>query len=63
MDSPPMIGWGFCWFVMCTECTPTNLFAWLSERFMYIWLQSLVIGSYVYHLDVIAGTQLCYKSS
>ena len=47
----------------CTGCTPTNLFAWLSERFMYIQLESLVIGSYVYHLDVLAGMPLCYKSS
>ena len=58
-----VIGWGFRWFVRCTGCTSTNLFAWLSERFMYIRLESLVRGSYIYHLDVIAGMQLCYKSS
>ena len=23
----------YWWFVRCTGCTPTNLFAWLSERF------------------------------
>ena len=26
-------------------------------------MESLFIGSYIYHLDVIAGVQLCYKSS
>ena len=30
---------------------------------MFVWLESLFIGSYVYHSDVIAGTQLCYESS
>ena len=39
----------------------TNLVCLASERFMYwVWLESLFIGSYVYHSDVIAGTQLCY---
>ena len=36
----------------------TNLVGLVSERF--VWLESLFIGSYVYHSDVIAGTQLCY---
>ena len=36
----------------------TNLVCLASERF--VWLESLFIGSYVYHLDVIAGMQLCY---
>ena len=35
----------------------------LWEVYMLVWLESLFIGSYVYHLDVIAGAQLCYKSS
>ena len=35
----------------------------LVRGFMYIQLESLVIGSYIYHSDVIAGMQLCYKSS
>ena len=30
---------------------------------MFVWLESLFIGSYVYHSDVIADAQLCYKSS
>ena len=30
---------------------------------MFVWLESLFIGSYIYHSDVIAGMQLCYKSS
>ena len=30
---------------------------------MFVWLESLFIGSYVYHSDVIAGMQLCYQSS
>ena len=30
---------------------------------MFVWLEFLFIGSYVYHSDVIAGIQLCYKSS
>ena len=39
----------------------TNLVCLASERFMCIvWLESLFIGSYIYHLDVIAGMQLCY---
>ena len=30
---------------------------------MFVWLEPLFIGSYVYHSDVIAGMPLCYKSS
>ena len=30
---------------------------------MFVWLESLFIGSYIYHSDVIAGVELCYKSS
>ena len=53
--------WGFGyligWFVGCTSCTLQTLYAWLMRGFWYlVWLESLFIGSYIYHLDVIAGT-------
>ena len=32
----------------------------LWEVFMFVWLESLFIGSYVYHSDVIAGALLHY---
>ena len=36
----------------------TNLVCLASERFcMVVWLESLFIGSYICHSDVIAGTQ------
>ena len=53
--------WGFRllkgWFVGCTGCTLQTLYAWLMRGLCVVWLESLFIGSYVYHLDVIAGTQ------
>ena len=30
---------------------------------MFVWMESLFIVSYVYDMDVMAGAQLCYKSS
>ena len=30
---------------------------------LVVCVESLFIGSYIYHSDVIAGMQLCYKSS
>ena len=56
--------WGFgllkVWFVGCTSCTLQTLYAWQGRGFVFVWLGSLFIGSYVYHSDVIAGMQLCY---
>ena len=60
MDSPPNDKWGFGlligWFVGCTGCTLQTLYAWLMRGFwVLVWLESLFIGSYIYHSDVIAG--------
>ena len=59
MDSPPNDKWGFVflkgWFVGGTGCILQTLYAWLMRGFGIVWLESLFIGSYVYHLDVIAG--------
>ena len=46
--------WGFWvtkrWFVGCTGCTLQTLVCLASERFyMVVWLESLFIGSYIYH--------------
>ena len=64
MDSPPNDKWDFGlnkrWFVGCTGCTLQTLYAWLVRGFVFVWLESLFIGSYIYHSDVIAGMQLCY---
>ena len=52
-----MGGFGYLigWFVGGTGCTLQTLYAWLMRGFGIVWLESLFIGSYVYHLDVIAG--------
>ena len=59
MDSPPNDKWGFGyligWFVGGTSCTLQTLYAWLMRGFGIGVLESLFIGSYVYHSDVIAG--------
>ena len=39
---------GFWWFVRCTRCTPTNIFAWLSERF-YVYMVG-ILGYRILHL-------------
>ena len=61
MDSPPNDKWGFWvinrWFVGCTGCTLQTLYAWLMRGFGIVWLESLFIGSYIYHSNVIAGMQ------
>ena len=61
MDSPPNDKWG-CWVFSRLVCMryrlySTNLVCFANEGFWY-WcgLESLIIGSYIYHLDVIAGT-------
>ena len=60
MNSPPNDKWGFGyligWFVGCTGCTLQTLYAWLMRGFGNGMVESLFIGSYAYHLDVIAGT-------
>ena len=64
MDSPPndkcLVLPKVWWFVGCTGCTLQTLYAWFVGVNVFVWLESLFIGSYIYHSDVIAGTQLCY---
>ena len=53
--------WGFWVFnrLVCRRywVYSTNLVCLASERVLVlVWLESLFIGSYIYHLDVIAGT-------
>ena len=48
------------WFVGCTSCTLQTLYAWLVGGLYVCMVGILIIGSYIYHSDVIAGMQLCY---
>ena len=63
MDSPPNDKWGFGyligWFVGWYRWYSTNLVCLANERVLvFVWLESLFIGFYVYHSDVIAGTHV-----
>ena len=62
MDSPPNDKYCFTGGLWEVPVVPYKPFAWLV-RGKFVWLESLFIGSYIYHSDVIAGTQLYYKSS
>ena len=57
--------YGFYWCglqgVLVVLYKPFMLGLW--EVYMFVWLESLFIGSYIYHSDVIASVQLCYESS
>ena len=44
-------GFGYLigWFVGGTGCTLQTLYAWLMRGLVFVWLESLFIGSYIYH--------------